>query len=152
MLNNDLPTAARRLSKDEEITALAAGHLDLLRFYFGLQAYGGVLAGALFVLSPFVGAVGRALAVHGNPWVVLPLAALNTWAAFRTRRLLGEHERDGVRMAAVMLGCDLIGAVTTGHVMSGVLVSGTGLVLLGSVYRGLRVATIAKSSGEASPL
>lgn len=140
MLNDDMPAATRPLGRNEEISAMAAGHLDLLRAYFGLQACGGVVAGGLLVLSLFAGPGAHRITMHGHAWLGLPLAALNTWAAFRTRRLLGEHELEGVWMAAVILGCDLLGAVTTGYAVSGLLPSGTGLVLLGSVYRGFRPA------------
>lgn len=132
LLHNSLSDAKQR-----EIVALADGHRDLLRAYFAFQAYGGLLAGGLLLLSPVI---GRTAIVHGTPWVVLPFAALNTWAAFRTRRLLGDGEREGVWMAAGLFGCDLLAAVATGHPGIGAIFSGIGLLLAGSVWRGMRAS------------
>lgn len=130
------------VTTQREIGALAAGHCDLLRAYFAWQGYGGLLAGGLLLLSPII---GHAVTVDGRPSVVLPLAAVNTWAAFRTRRLLRDRNPEGVWMSAGIFGCDFLAAIATGHPGLGAIFSGVGLILTGSVWRGIRssAATIA---------
>ena len=114
----------------------AEGHLTLLRGYFGFQGYVGILAA---VLAPFARVLPRGfVTINGNPWLVWPLVVVNTWAAFRTRRLLRERNRDGAWMAGVVFASDLVAAWSTGHLGFGALLSGIGIVLAINVYREIR--------------
>lgn len=130
-------TKAGPLVAQDEISPLSDGHADLLRLWFGLQAWLGVIAGGLLVLQPIT---GHRVTIHGNPWIVIPVAALSTWAAFLTRRLLAERELAGVWMSAVTFGCGFAGCIATGHFGTGAIISGIGFVLTGSVWRGFRSA------------
>lgn len=89
----DAPDAVWSLSPDAE------RYIAVLRAYFGFQAYAGVLAA---VLLPFSLLLGGPVKITGSPWITLPLFAVNTWAAFRTRRLLLERRRDGALMGIDM--------------------------------------------------
>src|SRR5262245_61572170 len=96
------------------LSATAEGHISLLRAYFGFQGYVAVFAGVLlpFSLLFHLGIVK----ITGNPWMVVPLLAVNTWAAFLTRRLLLERNSDGAWMAGVVFACNLLAARSAGHI------------------------------------
>ena len=134
---------SQTVAKQRQIVSAAAAHCDLLRAYFAFQAYGGLLAGVLLLLSPIIGHTVTVEAkpwLLARPWLVLPLAAVNTWAAFRSRRLLGHGDREGVWMAAGIFGSDLLAAIATGHPGFGAIFSGVGLVLTRSVWRGMQAS------------
>lgn len=140
--NRDAPDSELALS------ATAEGHISLLRAYFGFQGYVAVFAAVLFPFSLLfhLGVVK----ITGNPWIVVPLIAVNTWAAFRTRRLLLERNSDGAWMAGVVFACNLLAARSTGHIGLGAILSGIGVLLAGNVYREIRLAESAyllKSQG-----
>src|SRR5215475_2133617 len=118
-------------------------YISLLRAYFGFQGYVGAFVG---VLLPFAWMfhLGR-VTVTGNPWITLPLFVVNTWAAFRTRRLLLERDRDGAWMAGFVFACDLIAAQSAGHIGFGAILSGIGVLLAINVYRDIRRAESALS-------
>lgn len=118
-----------------EELARAEWHLRLLRSYFALQAYGGVVAGGLFLLSPIL---GRTVTIHGSPWVTLPVLALSSWAAFRTRRLLVRRDGDGLWLAVAAFACNLLAALSAGQFSAGAFFSGFGILLAVNVYRHLR--------------
>jgi len=135
--DRDAPDSELDLSPDAE------RYISLLRAYFGFQGYAAVLVGALlpFSLLFHVGVV----TITGNPWITLPLVAVNTWAAFRTRRLLLERHRDGALMAGATLACNLVAAGSAGHLGFGSILTGIGVLLAVNVYRDIRRAESALS-------
>lgn len=117
----DIPTSHLRNIDSTSPSALspaAANQLGILRAWFGFQAYGGIVGLAVI---PFARFLAPAVNVHGKLWVAIPLLAVNTWAAFRTRRLLRERDPDGAWMAGAMFGWNLIVATTAGHFGFGAL-------------------------------
>jgi|SRR5215831_16423762 len=128
----DAPGSELALSPDAE------RYISILRAYFGFQGYVGAFV-AVFLPFAWVFHLGR-VTITGNPWITLPLLAVNTWAAFRTRRLLLERDRDGAWMAGVLFACDLIAARTAGQIDFGAILSGIGVLLAINVYRNIRRA------------
>jgi hypothetical protein len=119
------------------VSPAAANQIGIVRAYFGFQAYGAIVGLALI---PFARFLAPTVTVHGNPWVVMPLLAVNTWAAFRTRRLLRERDPDGAWMAGATFGWNVIVATTAGHFGFGALLSGLGVLVAANIYGELRRA------------
>jgi hypothetical protein len=147
-----MPTDSHDDDRDEPASELALspraeGHLALLRAYFGFQGYFGAVVAALTPLSLLF--PPGIVTIQGNPWIVLPLFGLNTWAAFRTRRLLLERHPDGLWMAVATFACNLIAARSAGHIGFGAILSGLGVLLAANVYRELRRATSSPQAPEA---
>ena len=122
------------------LSQTAESHIGLLRTYFGFQAYVGAVG---LPLIPFARFLKPLFVVNGNPWVVIPVLAINTWAAFRTRRLLQERDREGAWMAGATFGWNLIVARSAGHLGSGALLSAVGILLAANVYTELRRSELA---------
>jgi hypothetical protein len=72
----------------------------------------------------------------------VPLLGLRSWTAFRTRRLLAERDREGVRMAAGTFACGLLAAASVSELRSGAVFSAFGGLLTYNVYRHLRIGIL----------
>lgn len=118
-----------------DLSPTAEGHLVLLRHYLGFQGYVGVFALGLLAVERLFGPTVR---ITGNPWIVVPMVVVNTWAAFRTRRLLKEHDRTGALMAFALFGWNLIAAHSAGYFGVGALLSAIGIVFTANVFWQLR--------------
>lgn len=140
--NDSQPLAALR-----ETAVLGAGASDLLRAFFWLRGYLGVLGVGLMLLSPIV---GDGATLRGKAVFALAVVAVDTWAAFRARRLLVDGDRDGTWMAAAMFGGDFLAALASGHPGIGAVMSATGLPVSRRAWRGMQASDALRAAG--SPL
>jgi len=126
-----------RIADDSPAARSHEGQLALLHGYFTLQAYGGVAAGAVLLLSR-IARWGPIIPIPAHPWVAIPAFALGTWASFRTRRILRNRDQEGALMAGAVFAWNLVTAAATGHVGFGSLLTGLGALFSVNVYRHLR--------------